>query len=69
MNEEYVRVTVQEYGYSVLGVRHSPGYTPPVLTRKEKRQRWWRNIKYELGRRLSAKANDLGYYEDCDCDY
>ena len=39
-------------------------YTPIVLTRKQKARLWLRNKKYELGRYLSNKANDLGYYDD-----
>ena len=46
-----------------------PPYVPPVLTTKQKIKRWWINKKIELGRKLSLKAKDLGYYEDCDCDY
>lgn len=62
--EQYLTVTIQEYGYAAthvpVGVRH----TPRKLTRKEKAQRWLRNKKWDLGRYLSNKANKLGYYDD-----
>ena len=86
---QYVSVTVQEYGYPVTmtpillhmsfdyvcpnpdtcSYCNRPPYVPPVLTHKQKVQKWWRSKKYKTGRFLSAKANKLGYYEECDCDY
>lgn len=89
MTDDYVSVTIKEYGFHStisLGLLHlslnyecpnpdtcswcnRPAYVPPVLTRRQKAQRWLRNKKWELGCYLSNKANSLGYYEECDCDY
>ena len=60
------QVTITLYGYSVMGLGQRK-FAPIKLTRKQKAQRWLSNKKWELGRRLSNKANELGYYDDNCC--
>lgn len=59
--EQHIEMTL--YGYHALTVGQRPS-TPRVLTRKEKIQRKIAHKKWEIGRYLSNKANDLGYYDD-----
>ena len=59
--ERQVEITL--YGYHALTLGNHT-HTPRVLTRKEKIQRKIAHKKWEIGRYLSNKANDLGYYDD-----
>ena len=59
------QVEVTLYGYHALTVGNR-SYAPPVLTRKEKIKRKIAHKKWEIGRYLSDRANDLGYYDDRD---
>lgn len=51
------------YSYHVLATNWGH-YTPRELTRKEKIQRKIAHKKWVLGRYLSNKANELGYYDE-----
>lgn len=64
LKDAYEKVCLQEYGYAVTNRIYQWNYETPVLTRKQKIQRKIAHKKWEIGRYLSNKANELGYYDD-----